>query len=94
MKSLSDSIRDLKYLYFVRACLAAWPRLLCILSLLSIHLRHECILPQQLPGPAQPAVVGDEPQQEVSPGPGNLLLDPPESVEGAESIFLSFLLPQ
>ena len=31
---------------------------------------YPIVFPQQLPGPAQPAVAGDEAQQAVSPGPG------------------------
>jgi len=50
--------------------------------------------PQQLPGPAQPACPGLEPQQAVSPGPGIRSLDPPEKAAGADSIFLTFPLPQ
>jgi hypothetical protein len=33
---------------------------------------HSSRFPQQLPGPSQPVCVGEEPQQAVSPGPGNL----------------------
>jgi hypothetical protein len=54
-----------------------------------------CILalPQQLPGPAHPAFVGVEPQQDVSPGPGNFEELEPDIDECAESIFLRFSLP-
>jgi hypothetical protein len=51
-------------------------------------------LPQQLPGPAQLAWPGEEPQQAVSPEPGILPLASPDKDEGAESIFLTFPLPQ
>jgi len=37
--------------------------------------------PQQLPGPAQPAWTGSEPQQAVSPGPGILGLPEPDKDE-------------
>ena len=49
--------------------------------------------PQQLPGPAQPACVGVDPQQEVSPGPGNLEIEAPDRDEWAEIIFLRLVLP-
>ena len=49
--------------------------------------------PQQLPGPAQPAYVGVDPQQGVSPGPGNLDIEAPERDEWAEIIFLRLVLP-
>ena len=38
-------------------------------------------LPQQLPGPAQPAWPGDDPQQAVSPGPGMALEAVPDREE-------------
>jgi hypothetical protein len=50
--------------------------------------------PQQLPGPAQFACAGDDPQHAVSPGPGMLFLAAPDMDECAESIFLRFRLPQ
>ena len=50
--------------------------------------------PQQLPGPAQAASVGVDPQHAVSPGPGTLFVDVPDKDECAEIIFLSLLLPQ
>jgi hypothetical protein len=52
------------------------------------------VFPQQLPGPAQPALAGLEPQQAVSPGPGTLDMDAPDKDEWAEIIFLSFTLLQ
>ncbi|MCP4373174.1 MAG: hypothetical protein GY797_34475 [Deltaproteobacteria bacterium] len=51
-------------------------------------------MPQQLPGPAQLAWLGEEPQQAVSPGANILVLASPKKDEGAESIFLTFTLPQ
>jgi hypothetical protein len=51
-------------------------------------------LPQQLPGPAHAACVGELPQQEVSAGPGTLTLATPDNDEGAESSFFKFTLPQ
>ncbi len=48
--------------------------------------------PQQLPGPAQPACVGVDPQQGVSPGPGNLEIEAPDRDEWAEIIFLRLVL--
>jgi hypothetical protein len=50
--------------------------------------------PQQLPGPAQPAWTGSEPQQAVSPGPGILGFPEPDNDEWAESNFLRLELPQ
>lgn len=50
--------------------------------------------PQQLPGPAQPAVDGDEPQQAVSPPPGKCWPLVPELDEWAESSLLRFSLLQ
>jgi hypothetical protein len=50
-------------------------------------------LPQQLPGPAQPAWEGEVPQHAVSPGPGRLFLDAPDMDECAESNFFRLLLP-
>ena len=50
--------------------------------------------PQQLPGPAQPAFVGVDPQQAVSLGPGNLDVGGPDSDDGAEINFLRLVLPQ
>jgi hypothetical protein len=48
------------------------------------------ILPQQLPGPAQPAwPPGAEPQQAVSPGPGMACCRAPDMEEWAASSFLS-----
>jgi len=55
---------------------------------------HSPSLPQQLPGPAQSACVGEEPQQEVSPGPGNFEAFKPDMEEWAEIIFSSLSLPQ
>jgi hypothetical protein len=52
------------------------------------------VFPQQLPGPEQPAFVGLEPQQAVSPGPGNLDVDVPDREDGAEIIFLRLVLLQ
>ena len=43
--------------------------------------------PQQLPGPAHPACEGVEPQQAVSPGPGNFEAVKPDLEEWAEIIF-------
>jgi len=43
--------------------------------------------PQQLPGPAQPASLGDDPQQAVSPKPGILFLRGPDMDEWAEISF-------
>lgn len=51
-------------------------------------------LPQQLPGPAQPAWAGDDPQQAVSPGPGMLCAAEPDNDEWAESSFLRLKPPQ
>jgi len=51
-------------------------------------------LPQQLPGPAHPACIGEDPQQAVSPGPGIFWAEDPDKEEGAESIFLRLGLPQ
>jgi len=50
--------------------------------------------PQQLPGPAQLVFAGVEPQQAVSPGPGNLVISAPDMDDGAEIIFLRLLLLQ
>jgi hypothetical protein len=50
--------------------------------------------PQQLPGPAQPALAGELPQHAVSPGPGKLLFFTPERDETVESIFFTRPLPQ
>ena len=50
--------------------------------------------PQQLPGPAQPAWLGVDPQQAVSPGPGMLWLTDPDMDEWAERSFFIFKLPQ
>ena len=50
--------------------------------------------PQQLPGPAQPASVGVEPQQAVSSAPGNLGVTVPERDDGVEIIFFRLVLPQ
>ena len=49
--------------------------------------------PQQLPGPAQPASAGLDPQHEVSPGPGKPDADAPEKEDGFEIILFMFLLP-
>jgi len=49
---------------------------------------YGCVFPQQLPGPAQPASEGDDPQHEVSPGPGILLFRCPDMDEWAEISFL------
>ena len=51
-------------------------------------------LPQQLPGPAQPAWPGDDPQQAVSPGPGMPAEDAPDRDEWADMSFLRLPLPQ
>jgi hypothetical protein len=51
-------------------------------------------LPQQLPGPAQPACAGELPQQAVLPGPGSPRLATPDKEEVAESSFFRFSLPQ
>jgi hypothetical protein len=50
--------------------------------------------PQQLPGPAQLAWLGVDPQQAVSPGPGRRCFEGPDSDEVAESSFFSFRVPQ
>jgi len=50
--------------------------------------------PQQLPGPAQPARPGDDPQQAVSPGPGIPAEAVPEREEWADMSFLRLPLPQ
>jgi hypothetical protein len=50
--------------------------------------------PQQLPGPAQPAWPGDDPQQAVSPGPGIAEEDVPDRDEWADMSFLRLPLPQ
>lgn len=50
--------------------------------------------PQQLPGPAQPAWLGLDPQQEVSPGAGARFLEGPDMDEWAERSFLRLRLPQ
>ena len=55
---------------------------------------YDKVFPQQLPGPAQPAFVGVDPQQDVSFGPGNLDVDGPDSDDGAEINFLRLVLPQ
>jgi hypothetical protein len=57
-------------------------------------LRVRQAFPQQLPGPAQPAVAGEFPQHAVSPAPGRLLFLTPEREETGESIFLTWALPQ
>jgi len=62
--------------------------------LLLVYLLYIGPLPQQLPGPAQEAWAGFEPQQAVSPGPGKLFFEGPERDECAESNFLRLLLPQ
>jgi hypothetical protein len=49
--------------------------------------------PQQLPGPAQPALDGFEPQHVVSPGPGNLSSDAPVREDGVDIIFFRLVLP-
>jgi len=47
-------------------------------------------LPQQLPGPAQPAwFPGADPQQAVSPGPGMAWVRGPDMEEWADISFLS-----
>jgi len=51
-------------------------------------------LPQQLPGPSQAALVGVDPQQAVSPGPGKLDVGVPDRDEWAEIIFLILALLQ
>jgi len=58
----------------------------------SNKLANQAAFPQQLPGPAQPADDGFDPQQAVSPGPGSPELCFPEREEWAESIFFIFLL--
>jgi hypothetical protein len=50
--------------------------------------------PQQLPGPAQPAWPGDDPQQAVSPGPGMAVEVLPDRDEWADMSFLILPLPQ
>jgi hypothetical protein len=49
--------------------------------------------PQQLPGPAQPARPGDDPQQAVSPGPGMEEEVVPDRDEWADMSFLRLPLP-
>ena len=49
--------------------------------------------PQQLPGPAQPAWPGDDPQQAVSPGPGMEEEAVPDRDEWADMSFLRLPLP-
>lgn len=56
--------------------------------------RPQASFPQQLPGPAQPAAEGEDPQQEVSPGPGTLLERTPESELVADRSFFMLALPQ
>jgi len=58
------------------------------------HLSRQCGFPQQLPGPAQPACPGSEPQQAVSPGPGYMPDEDPVKEDEAESILLRLLLLQ
>jgi len=48
---------------------------------------YSCVFPQQLPGPAQPASPGDDPQHAVSPKPGILFLRGPDMDEWAEISF-------
>ena len=57
-------------------------------------MRYIEVLPQQLPGPAQPAWAGELPQQAVSEGPGRPVLATPDREEGADSSFFRFTLPQ
>jgi hypothetical protein len=59
---------------------------------LSSDLRSQAF-PQQLPGPAQPAWPGEEPQQAVSPGPGMAPDGVPDRDEWADISFLTLLLP-
>jgi hypothetical protein len=49
--------------------------------------------PQQLPGPAQPAWPGEEPQQAVSPGPGMAPDEVPDKDECADMSFFTLPLP-
>ncbi|VTR66478.1 hypothetical protein DESC_480188 [Desulfosarcina cetonica] len=56
-------------------------------------LRVHQALPQQLPGPAQPACPGEDPQQAVSPGPGRAFEDVPDKEEWADIIFFRLLPP-
>lgn len=57
-------------------------------------MRYLEVLPQQLPGPAQPAWAGELPQQAVSEWPGRPILATPDREEGADSSFFRFTLPQ
>jgi hypothetical protein len=50
--------------------------------------------PQQLPGPAQSAWPGDNPQHAVSPGPGIRFLLGPDREEWAETSFFRLWPPQ
>jgi hypothetical protein len=56
--------------------------------------RRDQALPQQLPGPAQPACPGEDPQQAVSPGPGMAPDGAPDRDECADMSFLRLPLPQ
>jgi len=59
------------------------------------HAAKGLALPQQLPGPAQPAAApGVLPQQAVSPKPGMSFLGDPDIDEWAERSFLRSSLPQ
>jgi hypothetical protein len=51
------------------------------------------VFPQQLPGPAHPASLGEEPQQDVSPWPGIEFFDGPDMEECAERSFVKLELP-
>jgi len=57
---------------------------------MNLTTEHQCVLPQQLPGPAQFAWPGDDPQQAVSPGPGMCDADDPDTAAWAERSFLRF----
>ena len=54
---------------------------------------HEKLFPQQLPGPAHPEWPGLDPQQPVSPDPGNPDEAFPEKEEVTDIFFSRFLLP-
>lgn len=49
-------------------------------------------LPQQLPGPAQLASTGDDPQHVVSPRPGKLFFEVPDTDAWGERSFLRLRL--
>jgi len=64
------------------------------LDFLRSHQSYAWNFPQQLPGPSHAASAGDDPQQAVSPAPGNLGVDVPDRDEWAESNFSRLSLPQ